>query len=192
MEIRKYSIGMSSRVSILLRSALIVGAIVVGLPICCFALFLGYIGISEIRCNLTTGQADKWMKSSFEEIVSISDDVPIEGDLPQVSIAGGSTLWLTGRGTQVFGTQRTYEEVVRDYEDWLVNAGWIRGEIPNDAEFSFYKSMGATHYFYLPGKAYSREFAIAPAEASDASTEYATTYLLHIQVFAYLDYCDLT
>jgi hypothetical protein len=142
---------------------------------------LGPEGFSSV---IAKWRAERWLNSTYEDVLEITDDERlVETHEPEVTVSG--TLRCVRAGaSHVFGTDRSYDEVVEDYTSWLREKGWRMGDIPEDAETNI------THIFYIPDNNYSRTLEIAPYQPEEP-VNFETVYkvVLYFTEFRCGDAC---
>ena len=124
----------------------------------------------------------RWLDSTYEDVFQITDDevVAVIRE-PKLDDFWG-TMSCAGAGAiQVFGTDRSYDEVVEDYALWAKKKGWKTAELPDDV-----KAEGVFE-IKIPENRYTRwfdtfqYFYVSPYEPEE-SVDFETVYKVELRL----------
>jgi hypothetical protein len=172
-----------------LLTLLILVVVIASIPFCCIGAGAGYLYSLTLYCDYRTYRAERWLKSTFEDVIEVAEDEQIEGSPPEVEVGGGSTIYILGEANQVFGTDRSYEDVLKSYSDWLLDHGWERDETYDRDDDFIYRVVDGAEYFYLSGDS-GKTLTLSPWEPENGSIDYATTYIVVLKLTAAPDSCS--
>lgn len=150
--------------------------------LCCIFGGLAWVFESSdmvISTPIKEWRAKRWLNSTYEDVLKITDDVElVEIEEPEITV-GGTMRCVSAEAIQVLGTDRTYDEVVEDYISWSREKGWKVREIPDNAEVS------RAREFYTPDDIYSdffnisRSFIIRPHQLEEP-VDFETVYTIEL------------
>lgn len=155
------------------RSSASIFVVIVGFVCISVALLWSLLTWEETKSDITAYRAERWLNSTYEDILESTDDEDLKVLQAPEIIIEGTMLCVSGRATQVFGTNRPYKQVVASYSRWFKDEDWKMKEMLR-------QNMTTAYLYYKPTEQWVRYLTLEPYFSKAFSFEYKSVYVIEI------------
>lgn len=168
------------------RDVLVPIGMIIACLVCVIAILFNCIFPSPLICKIETIQMDRWIHSTYDNVISIRNDSLLDSNPPETGRGGGSQIYIVGNATAILGTDDSYEEVIESYSTWLLDHGWKRDNISFPVEFDDPDIFSNATDLFRSDKG---KIIFTPWEADNPTDDNTTVYLFQIQSVASSENC---
>jgi hypothetical protein len=167
------------------RNPCLIGCLILFGALCLFCGFWAWVfeGADQVFSTpIKEWLVKRWLDSTYKDIFEITDDEKlIEIQEPEVTV-GGTMSCVSAAAIQVFGTDRPYDEVVKDYTSWARKKGWKIAELPDDVKAKGVFEIDIPDNIYSRWFDTSQSFYIRPSQPEE-QVDFKTVYRLELYLW---------